>query len=118
EGAAQLDGAVIRDPELAGLEAELGVLPGVEELGREEVALQLLVGDPDAADVDRALQAWALATGQTCRVGLEVAAKGGDARVLDREGDGGVDGVDLVRSRWDRLGDRLYAHLGLAFLVV
>jgi hypothetical protein len=57
--ATQLDRPVLGDPQLAGLEGELGVLAGVEELGGEEVALQLLVGDSDAADVDRSLQAGA-----------------------------------------------------------
>ena len=54
--AAQPHRAVLVDLQLAGREPQLRVTRRVEELGGEEVALELLLVDLDAGDVDRALQ--------------------------------------------------------------
>ena len=68
--------------ELARLEPEPGKLDGVEELGGEEVALELLLADLDAVDVDRAAELGALAAGQSRLVLGEASAEGRHAGVL------------------------------------
>ena len=102
--------AVLADLELARLEAQLRVALGVEEVGGEQVALQLLLVDLDAGDVDRALELRRLAAAEPRLVGAEAAAEGRDAVVGDGEADRGVDRVDHVGACRDLLVDRLGAH--------
>ena len=63
------------------------------------MALQHLLGDVDAGDLDGALELRLLAALELRLVVAEAAAEGGDAVVDDGEVDRGVDRVDLRRSR-------------------
>ena len=81
---------------------------GVEELGGEQVRLEVLLLDLDALDACRTDE---LAVGER---GVEVgdpAAEGRD-RVGDLEGDAGVDGVRL-----ERAGRNLRLRLGVVVLI-
>jgi hypothetical protein len=90
---------------------ELRILFRVEEVGREEVALEHLLGDRDAGDPDRAFELRSLAAGQGGLVGLEGAAERGEAVVDDGEADRRVDRVHGVSPGRDLLLG-LRGHLG------
>src|SRR5205085_2474901 len=77
---------------LAAGEAQLGMALGVEEIGRLKVGLEVLVLDLDRADLRRAGE---LAVGDGRLEGLQLAAEGRDAQVLDGEADARVDGIGL-----------------------
>src|SRR5207344_2608286 len=79
-----------------GAELQLRIALGVEELGRGEVALQRLLVDVDAGDLDRALELRLLAALERRGVVEKAAAESGDAVVDDGEVDRRVDGVHLV----------------------
>ena len=74
------------------------------------MALELLLADLDAADVDRAREPRAVAALDPRLVIGEAAAEGGHAGVLDGEADRRMDRVDDVVRRRYRLLDRPCGH--------
>jgi len=86
------------------------VAVGVEELRREEVALQHLLADVDAGDVDRADEAGLLAPLERGLVVTEAAAESGDAVVDDGKVNRRMNRVNLVGAGGDLLYRGCRAH--------
>src|SRR6202022_3756380 len=83
-----------------GAEGQDGILGGVEEVGRAQVLVALLVAGVDRGDLEREL---ALRSGEVVTVNLDVAvvlveaaADGGEDHVLGGEAQVGVVGIELV----------------------
>src|SRR5262249_26858748 len=76
-------------------ERDLRVPLGIEEVGRLEVGLQVLVLDLDARDLRLAGELAVLEGRLAVR---QLAGEGGDAEVLDGEADARVDGIGLPRA--------------------
>src|SRR5207248_5703485 len=88
-----LDPAVLAAGELVGLEGDLGEPLRVEEVGRLEVAGQVLVGDGHARDACGAAQRGLLAADEGGVVVGEAAAEARDAGMDHLEGDGRMGGI-------------------------
>src|SRR5262249_35033009 len=84
--------------DLAAGERDLGMTLGVEEVGRLEVGLQVLVLDLDALDARLADELAVLEGRLEVR---QLTGEGGDAEVLDSEADARVDGIGLPRAGRD-----------------
>src|SRR5262245_26137831 len=82
------------------LERYVGVLLGVEEVGRAKVGVALVVASAEAGDVDlqRAARLGQVAVGafELAFPAVELAVDGGDGQVFRREADAGVGGIELV----------------------
>ena len=97
--AVELDACRRRGERRSAVKLHLGVALGVEELGRLQVGLQVLVLQAEAGDARRALQ---LAVDECCVEVGDLAAERRDG-VGDFEGDARVDGVGLPRAGRERL---------------
>src|SRR5262249_43386138 len=78
--------------DVAAGERDLGMALGIEEVGRLEVSLQVLVLHLDALDARLADELAVLQRGLEVR---QLTREGGDAEVLDREADARVDRIGL-----------------------
>jgi hypothetical protein len=85
ELAAQRSRAVLATLQLARLEAQPRVALGVEELGESRWPFSCSSSISMLADLDGALEPWALARRELGLVGGETAAEGRDPVVGDRE---------------------------------
>ena len=104
--AAGAEALVVERLDGGGLEADLGMLRGIEEVRRDQVRVALLVVGAQAVDADRARERRLLAA---CDAALELREAAVDraeevARVGDLEADRRVDGIDGPGSGGDDLG--------------
>ena len=108
--------SVVERLDARGLEAQLGELGGVEEVGRAQVIVALRLVGVDRLGLDRAVDLGAgqvLADLERALELGELTADGGDAHVLDGEADLRVRRVDAPRAGGDH-GGGCGAHDGVS----